>query len=40
MIAYAGHQRLVAGQQDPLAIRAVARWPIDTLSPPGHTPAA
>ncbi len=40
MIAYAGHQRLVAGQHDPLAIRAMARWPIDTLKPPGQPPAA
>lgn len=39
MIAYAGHQRLVAGQHDPLAIRAVARWPIDTLRPPGQPPS-
>jgi N6-L-threonylcarbamoyladenine synthase len=35
MIAYAGHQRLVAGQRDPLAIRAQARWPINHLAPPG-----
>ncbi len=35
MIAYAGHQRLAAGQHDTLAIRAVARWPIDQLRPPG-----
>lgn len=35
MIAYAGHQRLAAGQRESLAIRAVARWPIDQLRPPG-----
>lgn len=35
MIAYAGYRRLVAGQQDSLAIRAVARWPIDGLKAPG-----
>jgi len=35
MIAYAGHQRLAAGQRGPLAIRAQARWPINHLSPPG-----
>lgn len=34
MIAYAGHQRLVAGQQDDLRIRATARWPLDELRPP------
>ncbi len=37
MIAYAGHQRLAAGQRDPLAIRALARWPIDQLRPPQFT---
>jgi len=31
MIAYAGCQRLVAGQQEELAILAKPRWPIDTL---------
>lgn len=31
MIAYAGCQRLLHGQQDDLAILARARWPIDTL---------
>ncbi len=36
MIAYAGHQRLAAGQRDSLAIRAVARWPINQLRPPGE----
>ena len=34
MIAYAGYRRLVAGQHDDLAIRATARWPLDTLSRP------
>ncbi|MCK9469821.1 MAG: tRNA (adenosine(37)-N6)-threonylcarbamoyltransferase complex transferase subunit TsaD [Porticoccaceae bacterium] len=33
MIAYAGCQRLLAGQQDDLAIRAIPRWPMDTLEP-------
>jgi N6-L-threonylcarbamoyladenine synthase len=32
MIAYAGCQRLLAGQQDDLAIRAQPRWPMDTLA--------
>ncbi|MCK9504027.1 MAG: tRNA (adenosine(37)-N6)-threonylcarbamoyltransferase complex transferase subunit TsaD [Porticoccaceae bacterium] len=32
MIAYAGCQRLLAGQCDDLAVRAVPRWPLDTLS--------
>lgn len=31
MIAYAGCQRLLNGQQDDLGIKAVARWPLDTL---------
>jgi len=31
MIAYAGCQRLLAGQRDGLAVRAVPRWPLDTL---------
>jgi len=34
MIAYAGYRRLVAGQHDDLAIRATARWPLDTLAKP------
>jgi N6-L-threonylcarbamoyladenine synthase len=34
MIAYAGCVRLLAGQQADLGIRAVARWPLDTLRPP------
>ncbi len=37
MIAYAGCQRLLAGQQDDLQIRAVARWPIDSLQIPQVT---
>ncbi len=32
MIAYAGCQRLLAGQQDELAIVTRARWPVDQLS--------
>jgi N6-L-threonylcarbamoyladenine synthase len=32
MIAYAGCQRLMAGEHDDLRIRATARWPLDTLS--------
>jgi N6-L-threonylcarbamoyladenine synthase len=40
MIAYAGYRRLLAGQYDNLAIRATARWPLDSLQPPGtHTKA-
>lgn len=31
MIAYAGAQRLAAGQNDSLAITATPRWPMDTL---------
>jgi len=34
MIAYAGYRRLSEGEQDGLAIRAAARWPLDTLHPP------
>ncbi len=33
MIAYAGCQRLLAGEHDDLAVRALARWPMDTLAP-------
>lgn len=33
MIAYAGCQRLLAGQHDGLSIIATPRWPIDTLPP-------
>jgi N6-L-threonylcarbamoyladenine synthase len=32
MIAYAGYRRLAAGQHDDLAIRATARWPLDSLT--------
>jgi len=38
MIAYAGFRRLAAGQHDGLAIRATARWPLDTLEPPAPKP--
>jgi N6-L-threonylcarbamoyladenine synthase len=34
MIAYAGCQRLLRGEQDVLAIRATARWPMDSLQAP------
>ncbi len=34
MIAYAGWCRLSAGEHDDLAIRATARWPLDTLRAP------
>jgi len=34
MIALLGHLRLAAGQQDDLAIRARARWPMTELEPP------
>lgn len=33
MIAYAGCQRLLAGQHEPLSIDIHARWPLDTLAP-------
>lgn len=33
MIAYAGCQRLLAGQHDSLDIKARPRWPLDTLPP-------
>ena len=36
MIAYAGCVRLMAGQHADLRIRAVARWPLDSLRPPQH----
>lgn len=32
MVAFAGYQRLAAGQAAPLAIRTRARWPIDQLA--------
>ena len=34
MIAYAGYARLAAGESDGLAIRASARWALDSLTPP------
>lgn len=38
MIAVAGLARLKAGQRDDLSIRALARWPLDSLTPlPVHT---
>ncbi|MBN0986879.1 tRNA (adenosine(37)-N6)-threonylcarbamoyltransferase complex transferase subunit TsaD [Amphritea pacifica] len=36
MIAYAGCQRLLAGQQSDLSIQCVPRWPLDTLEPIQH----
>jgi N6-L-threonylcarbamoyladenine synthase len=39
MIAYAGHQRLLAGQYEDTAIRATARWPLDSLRPPPSAPS-
>jgi N6-L-threonylcarbamoyladenine synthase len=33
MIAVAGLARLVAGEHEPLAIRARAQWPLASLSP-------
>ena len=33
MIAYAGLQRLKAGQRDDLAVKGQPRWPLDTLPP-------
>ncbi len=33
MIAYAGCQRLLAGQQESLAVNVKARWPLNSLSP-------
>ena len=38
MIAFAGHQRLAAGQAEPLAFTAIPRWPLDTLPPVGRPP--
>lgn len=34
MIAYAGWHRLVAGEQEPLAVVTKARWPLTELAPP------
>ncbi len=39
MIAFAGYQRLRAGQHEPLAFAPRARWPLDELSPPGESTA-
>jgi N6-L-threonylcarbamoyladenine synthase len=33
MIAYAGWQRLMAGQSEPLSFRPQARWAMETLPP-------
>jgi len=33
MIAFAGLQRLKAGQQEDLAVKGQPRWPLDTLPP-------
>lgn len=38
MIAYAGCQRLLAGERSPLAIETRPRWPMDTLHPIGEMP--
>lgn len=35
MVAYAGCQRLLAGADEPLAFDVRARWPMDSLGPPG-----
>jgi len=35
MVAYAGCQRLLAGAEEPLAFGALARWPLESLGPPG-----
>jgi N6-L-threonylcarbamoyladenine synthase len=35
MIAYAGHARLAAGEHAGLGVDARARWPIESLRPPG-----
>ena len=35
MVAYAGCQRLLAGADEPLAFGARARWPLESLLPPG-----
>ena len=36
MIAYAGCQRLLAGEADGLALDVRPRWPLESLSPLGH----
>jgi N6-L-threonylcarbamoyladenine synthase len=40
MIAYAGCQRLLAGESSGLHIGARARWPLDQLKEPGMETAA
>jgi N6-L-threonylcarbamoyladenine synthase len=35
MIAYAGCQRLLQGEREPLAVAIRARWPMTELEPPG-----
>jgi N6-L-threonylcarbamoyladenine synthase len=37
MIAWAGLERLRAGQSDPLAFKPLPRWPLDALAPPAAT---
>lgn len=37
MIAYAGAQRLLAGEHSDLDFAAKARWPLDSLHPPCHS---
>lgn len=39
MIAYAGCQRLLAGENSGVEVRAIPRWPLATLSAPGAAPA-
>ncbi len=40
MIAFAGHQRLAAGQIEPLAFSARPRWPMESLPPLDEAPPA
>jgi N6-L-threonylcarbamoyladenine synthase len=35
MVAYAGAQRLLAGERSPPSVAARARWPLAELTPPG-----
>ncbi|GAA5191709.1 tRNA (adenosine(37)-N6)-threonylcarbamoyltransferase complex transferase subunit TsaD [Ferrimonas gelatinilytica] len=39
MIAYAGLQRLKAGESESLSVRGMPRWPLDQLHAPGEKPA-
>ncbi|APX92133.1 tRNA (adenosine(37)-N6)-threonylcarbamoyltransferase complex transferase subunit TsaD [Halomonas sp. 1513] len=39
MIAYAGTQRLLAGERDSATMLAVPRWPLADLTPPASTPS-